>query len=136
MRYLLDTDVMSDARLRRSEPLADWLSVQEVGDLAVSVITILELERGIRRRERVDPVEARPLRLWLDEDVRPMFGDRVLAIDERIAVVAAGLHVPDPRPEMDALIAATALVHDLTLVTRNTRDFLTTGARLFDPWGN
>ncbi len=134
MRYLLDTNVISDARLKRSPALMTWLRGQEIGDLALSVITMLELERGVRRRERSDPASARPLRLWLDEDVRPMVGGRVLAVDEQTAITTAALHVPDPMPEMDALIAATAIVHDLTLVTRNTKDFQRTGVRLLNPW--
>lgn len=134
MRYLLDTNVISDARLKRSPALMTWLRGQEIGDLALSVITMLELERGVRRRERSDPASARPLRLWLDEDVRPMVGGRVLAVDEQTAITTAALHAPGPMPEMDALIAATAIVHDLTLVTRNTKDFQRTGVRLLDPW--
>ena len=76
MRYLLDTNIISDARLRRSPALMAWLRDQEIGDLALSVITLLELERGVRRKERNDPADARPLRLWLDEDVRPRVGGR------------------------------------------------------------
>ena len=134
MRYLLDTNVISDARLKRSAGLMAWLRAQEVGSLALSVITILELERGVRRKERSDPVGAVPLRRWLEEDVRPMVEGRVLPVDERTAVTAAGLHIPGPMPEMDALIAATALVHDLVLVTRNTKDFERTDVRLLNPW--
>ncbi|MBN9105140.1 MAG: type II toxin-antitoxin system VapC family toxin [Propionibacteriaceae bacterium] len=134
MRYLLDTNVISDARLKRSPALMAWLRSREVGDLALSVITLLELERGVLRKERSDPAGARPLRLWLDEDVRPMVGGRVLAVDEQTAMMAAALHVPDPLPEMDALIGATAIAHDLTLVTRNTKDFERTGVRLLNPW--
>lgn len=134
MRYLLDTNVISDARLKRSPALMAWLRSREVGDLALSVITLLELERGVLRKERSDPAGARPLRLWLDEDVRPMVGGRVLAVDEQTAIMAAALHVPDPLPEMDALIGATAIAHDLTLVTRNTKDFERTGVRLLNPW--
>jgi predicted nucleic acid-binding protein len=134
VRYLLDTNVISDARLKRSPALMAWLRSREVGDLALSVITLLELERGVLRKERSDPAGARPLRLWLDEDVRPMVGGRVLAVDEQTAIMAAALHVPDPLPEMDALIGATAIAHDLTLVTRNTKDFERTGVRLLNPW--
>ena len=134
MRYLLDTDILSDARRTRSSALMAWLRDRDVGDLAISVVTMLELERGIRRKERTDPVGGASLRLWLDDDVRPMFADRILPVDERTAVTAAALHIPDPMSEMDALIAATAMVHDLTLVTRNVRDFHRTTARLLNPW--
>lgn len=133
MTYLLDTSIISDARLKRSKALMAWLSDQPVGNLALSVITMLELERGVRRKERSNPAGAAPLRLWLDQDVRPMVRD-LLPIDERTAITAAALHIPDPMPEMDALIAATALVHGLTLVTRNTKDFRRTGVRLLNPW--
>lgn len=134
MRYLLDTNVISDARLKRSTALMAWLRAQELRDLAISVITLLELERGVRRRERTDPGGALPLRLWLDEDVRPIVGGSLLPVDERTAITAAALHVPDPLPEMDALIAATAMVHELTLVTRNVKDFARSGVRLLNPW--
>ncbi|MCV7194326.1 type II toxin-antitoxin system VapC family toxin [Mycolicibacterium brumae] len=134
MRFLLDTNIISDARLKRSPALMSWLRGQEVGDLAISVVTLLELERGVRRKERTDPRGARPLRLWLEEDVRPMFDRRLLPVDEPTAVTAARLHIPDPLPEMDALIAATAIAHDLVLVTRNVGDFHRTGVRLLNPW--
>lgn len=134
MRYLLDTNVISDARLKRSTALMAWLRAQELRELAISVITLLELERGVRRRERTDPEGALPLRLWLDADVRPIVGGSLLPVDERTAITAAALHVPDPLPEMDALIAATAMVHELTLVTRNVKDFARSGVRLLNPW--
>lgn len=111
-----------------------WLQEQHVRDLFISVVTVLELERGVRQKERSDPKGARALRQWLDEDVRATFTDQILPIHERIAITAARLHVPDPWPEMDALIAATAEVHDLTLVTHNTKDFPLETLRLLDPW--
>lgn len=134
MKYLLDTIILSDARRKRSSSLMAWMRAQEIGDLAVSVITILELERGVQRTERTDPVGAEPLRLWLEQDVRRTVARRLLHVDEQTATTAATLHIPDPLPEMDALIAATAIVHDLTLVTRNTKDFQRTGVRLLNPW--
>ena len=134
MRYLLDTNVLSDARARRSPALMAWLQEQVIADLHLSAVTLLELERGVRRKERVDPAGAGPLRRWLDEDVRAAFAGRVLPVDDEVAVAAAALHVPDPMPEMDALIAATALVHGLTLVTRNIKDFASVPVALFDPW--
>ena len=125
MRYLLDTNVLSDARARRSPALMAWLQEQVIADLHLSAVTLLE---------RVDPAGAGPLRRWLDEDVRASFAGRVLPVDDEVAVAAAALHVPDPMPEMDALIAATALVHGLTLVTRNIKDFASVPVALFDPW--
>ncbi|WP_296194338.1 type II toxin-antitoxin system VapC family toxin [uncultured Microbacterium sp.] len=101
------------------------------GDLTISAITVLELDRGVR--ERSDAAQGVRLRLWLDEAVRPLFAGRILAVDERVALVAADLHFPDRMPDMDALIAATALVHGLTLVTRNVRDMERTGAALLNP---
>ena len=134
MKYLIDTNVLSDARRRRSASLMAWLADQMVGDLAFSAITLLELERGIQLKERRDPEGARALRRWFTTDVASLVDGRVLPVTEAVAARAAGLHVPDPMPEMDALIAATALVHDLVLVTRNVGDFSRSGVRLFDPW--
>ena len=111
-----------------------WLEDQPMVDLRLSAITLLELERGVRRKERTDPVGAGPLRRWLEEDVRATFARRVLPVDDDVAVAAAALHVPDPMPEMDALIAGTALAHGLTLVTRNIKDFTRVPVALFDPW--
>lgn len=103
-------------------------------DLAISVVVLLEIERGVRLLERRDPTAGAHLRTWLSTDIPAAFAESILAIDERIARQAARLHVPDPMPEMDALIAATALVHDLTLVTHNTRDFQRAGVALLDSW--
>ena len=80
MTHLLDTNILSDARRRRSTSLMHWLEEQEIGTLFLSVVSVLELERGVRRKERVDPVGAEPLRRWLDEDVKPMFVGRILPI--------------------------------------------------------
>ncbi|MCW1804669.1 type II toxin-antitoxin system VapC family toxin [Brachybacterium squillarum] len=134
MTYLLDTNVLSDARSGRSPAVRTWLSRQEVEELHLSAVTIHELERGIRQKERADPAGALPLRRWLEEDVRPTFSGRIIPIDERAAIAAAALHLPDPMPQMDALIAATAAVHELTLVTRNIQDFHRAHIPLFDPW--
>lgn len=134
MRFLLDTNVLSDARKKASPALMRWISGQHVDDLAISAVTVLELERGVLRKERSDPAGAAVLRRWLDRDVAPLFSGRVLPIDGDVARVAAGLLVPDPLPEMDALVAATALVHGLTVVTRNVEDFRRIDVDLFDPW--
>ena len=84
--------------------------------------------------ERRDPSQGAILRAWLDKHVVPAFHDRILPIDVAVAQRCARLHVPDPRAERDALIAATALVHGMTVVTRNISDFQPTGVPLLNPW--
>ncbi|HJE89897.1 MAG TPA: type II toxin-antitoxin system VapC family toxin [Dietzia timorensis] len=132
MKYLLDTNVVSDARKQNRPGLNAWISAQPRADLAISVVVLLEIERGILRVERRDPAAGEHLRAWLMSQVKPAFAGSILTIDDQVARSAAQLHVPDPMPEMDALIAATALVHDLTLVTRNTKDFQHAGVSLLD----
>lgn len=134
MKYLLDTNVLSDARRQAHPGLNAWLSAQPRADLAISVVSLLEIERGVLLLERRDPAAGVHLRSWLTTDVPAAFAGAILHVDERVARQSARLHVPDPMPEMDALIAATAMVHDLTLVTRNTRDFQRAGVALLDPW--
>ena len=134
--YLLDTNVVSELRraeLAHARVLA-WSRAQTLGAQFVSVVTLMELEIGVLRAERRDPVQGARLRDWLDHQVLSAFEGRALAVDDRIALRCARLHVPDPAPERDALIAATALVHGMTLVTRNVRDFAGTGVKLINPW--
>ena len=100
----------------------------------LSVITILELEKGVLAVERRDVAQGRMLRIWLDGPVLAAFADRILPIDMTVARRCAPLHVPDPRPERDTLIAATALVHGLTVVTRNEADFNASAVPLLNPW--
>ena len=133
MRYLLDTNVLSDARRQTFPELNAWLASQVRADLTISIISLLEIERGILQVERRDASAGQHLRAWLEAEIMPAFSGRILPIDVSVARTAAGLHVPDPMPEMDALIAATAIVHDLILVTHNTKDFERTGIRLLDP---
>lgn len=136
--YLLDTNVVSELRKARAgkahENVAAWAAKAPVASLFVSVITIQELEIGVLLAERRDPPKGAILRTWLEDHVLPTFADRVLPIDTPVARSSAALHVPDPRPVRDALIAATALVHGLTVVTRNVNDFRPTGVELLDPW--
>jgi predicted nucleic acid-binding protein len=135
---LLDTNVVSELRkagTRRIDArVARWAAAADAGAFYLSVITLLELETGVRLVERRDSRQGAVLRSWLDEKVRPAFAGRLLPVDEAVALRCAALHVPDPRPERDALIAATALVHGMTLVTRNVSDFQPMGVPLFDPW--
>lgn len=134
--FLLDTNVLSALRRRHraDDRVGVWAAALSPSDIFLSVITVLEIEAGVLSIERRDPAQGAILRGWVDRQVLPGFAGRILPIDTSIAQRCAALHVPDPRPERDALIAATALVHDLTVVTRNTGDFEPTGVRMLNPW--
>lgn len=134
--YLLDTNVLSE--LRAGKPRADaqvlaWAASVPLGAQYVSVIAWMELDIGILRLERRTPPQGQALRAWL-HSVRGLFAERTLVIDDAVALHCARLHAPDPAPPHDALIAATALAHGLTLVTRNVRDFAGMGVPLLNPW--
>lgn len=138
MKYLLDTNVVSELR-KVGDGKADlnvttWLGAKDSRNLYISAITILELERGILSIQRRDIEQGSRLRTWMDSRVRPEFAERIISIDEAIATRCAHLHIPDRRNEADALIAATAIVHGLVVVTRNIHDFQGTGVVLVDPW--
>jgi len=136
--YLLDTNVLSELRKRRSgkiNPAVEaWAGSVDQADMYLSVITIMEVELGIALLERRDARQAGVLRLWLHEKVMQAFSGRVLPVDTTIALRCARLHVPETKSERDAWIAATGLAHDLTVVTRNIGDFTGTGVTLLDPW--
>lgn len=136
--FLLDTNVVSELRKSKSAQVDKHVKAWEAGIPAasqfVSVITILELETGILRMERRDPAQGAILRAWFDHAVLPAFAGRILAVDTAVAQRCAALHVPDPRSDRDAMIAATALVHGMTVVTRNVADFEPTGVAVIDPW--
>ncbi len=134
--YLLDANVISAFRCpeRLSEKVRAWAESVESGDFFLSAITILEIEQGILARERSDSAQGAILREWFDKDVIPAFEDRILPFDADAARKCAALHVPDPRPEQDAMIAATAFIHGLTVVTRNVADFEKLEVALIDPW--
>jgi predicted nucleic acid-binding protein len=100
----------------------------------MSVISVFELERGIMQVQRRDSVQGAMLREWMEDHVMPAFAGRVLSIDSPVAQCCAKLRIPDPKPERDACIAATALVHGMTVVTRNVEDFLPTGVEILNPW--
>lgn len=134
--YLLDTNVISAFRRpeRLPEKVQAWAESVESADFFLSAITILEIEQGILARERSDAAQGATLRAWFDEDVIPTFEDRILPFDADAARKCAALHVPDPRPERDAMIAATAIIHGLKIVTRNVVDFEKLEVMLIDPW--
>ncbi|MBV8972213.1 MAG: type II toxin-antitoxin system VapC family toxin [Sphingomonadaceae bacterium] len=136
--YLLDTNVVSELRKTRSgraDPrVVAWARPIALAGLFISAITLLELDIGVGRIERRDAAAGRVLRRWLDQDVVRAFHGRILPVDVAVARRCAPLHAPDPRPDRDALIAATALVHALTVVTRSVADFSGAGVPLLDPW--
>ena len=136
--YLLDTNVVSELRKVRSGKadlnVAAWADSVEAALLFISVITVQELEIGVLLAERRDEAQGALLRRWLNEHVLPSFEGRIISVDTNIVARSASLHVPGPRPFRDGLSAATALVHGLTVVTRNTHDFEPTGVALINPW--
>jgi len=136
--FLLDTNVVSELRKvragRADARVAAWADSVDAADLYLSVISLRELEIGVRLAERRDPAQGAVLRTWLDEHVLPAFDGRILIVDADVALRSARLHVPNPRPLRDGLIAATALVHGMTAVTRNVEDFAPTGVATLDPW--
>ncbi len=138
MMFVLDTNAVSElrkVRLGKADPnMAIWAQSVDASDLFVSAITIMELELGVLSIERKDAVQGAMLRSWLEEYVLPEFSERTLPIDTAVAQRCARLHVPDERNERDALIAATALVYGMTVVTRNVADFKLTGVPLVNPW--
>ncbi|MCQ4317830.1 type II toxin-antitoxin system VapC family toxin [Stutzerimonas zhaodongensis] len=111
-----------------------WAETVQASELLLSAITIQELEMGVLQIERRDAAQGAVLRAWLDQQVLPGFSGRILPVDTAVALRCARLHVPDPRSERNALIAATALVHRMTVVTRNVADFAPTGVPIFNPW--
>ncbi len=134
--FVLDTNVVSELRRpEKADPkVVEWASAAFLSSLFLSSITVLELELGTLLMERKDPAQGVILRAWINSQVLPRFEGRILAVDTAVAQRCASLHVPDPRSERDALIAATALVHGMTVVTRNVADFEPTGVQTFNPW--
>lgn len=134
--FVLDTNVISELRHgkpHQSPEVRAWAGAQPASKLYLSAITILELEMGIQALERRSPPQGSALRVWLT-GVRAAFAGRILPFTEHTAPVCASLHIPDPRSERDAMIAATAMEHRFTVVTRNTADFVNTGVALVNPW--
>ena len=134
--FLLDTCVISELRRpsKADSKVMAWAGATPVGDTFLSAIAILEIELGTLLIERKDAAQGRVLRHWIDNQILPRFDGRILPIDTTVAHCCARLHVPDPRAERDALIAATAVVHAMTVVTRNVADFAMSGVKVLNPW--
>ena len=138
MSYLLDTNVVSELRKTRTHNadlnVVAWAGGVPASSMFLSAISVLEIEAGVLLAERRNPVQGAALRSWLALRVLPTFARRILPVDTEVALQCARLHVPDRRADRDALIAATALVHGMTVVTRNVSDFAPTGVAIVDPW--
>ena len=134
MKFLLDTNIISEIRKRNRADanVARWITQTPVAEIGTSVIVLAEIRRGIELKRRTDPEQAASLDRWFAQ-MRSRLGDRVLPIDETIADTWARLNVPDPLPLIDGLLAATAKVYGLTLVTRNIADISRTGVSLLNP---
>jgi predicted nucleic acid-binding protein len=134
--YVLDTNVISELRQgkpNQSPEVRVWASDKPVSHLFISAISILELEIGVLALERRTPPQGSALRVWLN-GVKASFSGRILPFTENTATLCAALHVPDPKSERDAMIAATALEHRMTVVTRNVSDFAGTHAKVINPF--
>ena len=134
--FLLDTNVISELRRpeRADSNVVAWASAMPAASFFLSAISILEVELGTLQIARRDAAQGAILRTWIDDQILPRFEGRILPVDTAVAQRCARLHVPDPCAERDALIAATAMVHGLTVVTRDIADFEPTGVALLDPW--
>ncbi|QDP24439.1 type II toxin-antitoxin system VapC family toxin [Bradyrhizobium cosmicum] len=134
--FLLDTNVISELRRpdKADRNVVAWANAIPAANFFMSAISILEIELGARLIARKDAAQGAVLRTWIDDQVLARFEGRILAIDTVVAQRCAQLHIPNPKAERDALIAATALVHGLTVVTRNVGDFEPTGVTLLNPW--
>jgi predicted nucleic acid-binding protein len=134
--FLLDTNVISELRRpeRADGNVAAWAGAISAASFFLSAISILEIELGALQIARKDATQGAVLRAWIDDQILPRFEGRILAVDTVVAKRCARLHVPDPRSERDALIAATAMVHGLTVVTRDVADFEPMGVALLNPW--
>lgn len=133
--FILDTNVISELRKPKADRfVAQWAELFAANQFFLSVITMFEIERGALQIARKDVDQGRMLRTWIDRQIIPRFDGRILPIDTAVTLRCATLHVPDPRPERDAFIAATALVHGMIVATRNVADFENLGVGLVNPW--
>ncbi|KXP01529.1 type II toxin-antitoxin system VapC family toxin [Tsukamurella pseudospumae] len=135
MKYVLDTNVVSALRVRGRNPAVErWISGIEVADQYLAATTIAEIERGVKSKEREDPDQGAVLREWFASRVLPAFTGRVLALDLPAARELAKFRVPEHAPLDDALLAAVAKAHGMTVATRNVKHFEPLGVAIVDPW--
>lgn len=136
--YLLDTNIISEirklAKNKCDKNVADWVRSTSKDLMFTNAVVMMGLERGVMSIERKDTTQGKLLRHWFEMDVKPAFHGKTLKIDEQTAQICAKLHIPEHAPENDAWIAASAIQHNLVLVTRNTADFARTGVKLFNPF--
>lgn len=136
--YLFDTNIISElrkAKNNRANPnVLNWINTQNPNDFYTSKIVIMELKIGALLKQNKDPIQCQNLQNWINHTVLPSFGNRILAIDDKVLDICASLHIPNPRPQHDALIASTAIAYDLTLVTRNLADFEGMPVKLLNPF--
>lgn len=136
--FILETNVVSELskiRLGRADKqFSKWADSMQTANLYLSVVTVQKLEIGVLVLERHDAKQGAVFRTWLDHHVFPAFSGRILPIDRAVALCRAKLHVPNPQPIRDGLIAATALVHRMSVVARNVADFSSSGATVINPW--
>lgn len=134
--FVLDTNVVSELRRpgQANSQVIAWANSVALGQQYLSAMTVLELEIGVLRMERKDKRQGAELRYWMEQQVLRAFAERILPMDAEVARRSARLNVPDPLPDRDAIIAATALVHGMTVVTRNVRDFQKTKVSILNPW--
>jgi toxin FitB len=136
--FLLDTNIISESRklgTSRIDPRAAlWFAQVDVETSFISAMTLFELERGVGQMERRDAKQGAVLRRWLDDQIMTIYENRTLPLSREVALICAGLHIPDPKSERDAWIAATAIDAGLALVSRNRGDFAHMGVRLINPF--
>ena len=135
MRFLLDTNIVSELRkgARANQGVVSWMVLQEANDLYLSVLVVGELRQGVERLRLRDPTQAERLDRWL-RALHDDYSERLLPIDARVAELWGRLNAPTPISAIDGLLAATAIVHQLTLVTRNVKDVARTGVQLHNPF--
>lgn len=136
---LLDTNAVSELRQRkgnRNAGFSRWAGSLDIDQAFISVITLFEIEGGILLKQKNDAAQASTLKTWFEQEVIRRFSDRILPVDEAAIRIAARFRLIRTLPDRDAFIAATAIYRDMTVVTRNIKDFADTGARLLDPWSD